>query len=659
MIGFEFEAPSWVKSLDNELSKKLENASKWIRDKTYSLGSDGFNTNIVSVGNALSKLFSYDEAFKVLRTCGDYYEREVSDHELHRALGKVFNGDYRGENKQKWPKRNQRLIASITKNQPISEETFQREFDGCDATTHEILEQLFGLNSLVSMSPDDHWLADTKPLKGWQNQGEFPELIVSSPMSKPMGMNKEGKPSKRCNDNTGKRKFLVIEQDETPLNEQLAIIKHLSEFAPLAMVVYSGSKSYHAWFQCHPEVPEEDIHLFMVYAVSLGADKATYTPCQLVRTPNATRSSNGKKQKVISFRPELADVEPWQIEKLPSQAARGDQRFTHISDIEFSNEANDFIEGLLNKGEVSAIVAPSGVGKSFFALDIGSCVAMGRNWRGREVEQGGVLYVCLEGDGGFKRRIKAFQNEGLLSEDCPFYLDTHSLSLLNEDDHAQFISAVMALVEKHDEIMLIMIDTFARATAGAEENSSQYMTQAMQAAKTIADSIEAHVCLIHHTGKNADRGARGSSSFYASLDTEITLSKHEKDASIIVAQTTKQKDFPFPEEFQFSLKPVDLGSDTRDRPLSSCVVEHRENKERPKAGAKLKFAIDDLLKCLPADSKMDWKLKAEQAVGISSSSMDNYLNKHLKEGVHYEVQQDRSIILTPTITQDLENSGTL
>ncbi len=659
MIGFEFEAPSWVKSLDDELSKKLENAPKWIRDKAYALGDEGFNNNLVSAGSAISKVFSYDEAYEVLRACGDCYEREVSGYEIHRALGKVFNKDYNGGTESKWLKRNQRLIASITTPHIITEENFQKEFGGSEHSERAILEQLFGKKSLVCMSPEDHRMAHTKQLKKWLNREELPELIVPSPMSDYEGINLEGKPSRRCNDNTGKRQFLIVEQDKTPLADQLSIIKHLAEFAPLIMVVHSGGKSYHAWFWCHSDLSEEELRLFMNYAVSLGADPMTFTKCQLVRTPNATRSSNGNKQRVISFRPVLADIEPWQIEKLPSQASRGDQRFTHISDIEFSNEANDFVEGLLNKGEVSAIVAPSGVGKSFFALDLASCVAMGRNWRDREVEQGGVLYVCLEGDGGFKRRIKAFQNEGLLSADCPFYLDTHSLSLLNEDDNAQFISAIMALVEKHDEIMLIVIDTFARATAGAEENSSQYMTQAMQAAKAIADSIEAHICLIHHTGKNADRGARGSSSFYASLDTEITLSKHEKDASIIVAKTTKQKDFPFPEEFQFSLKPVDLGSDTRDRPLSSCVVEHRENIERSKLGRPPKFSLKEILDCLPAESKMDWKSKAKEAVGISSSSMDNYLKEHLIQGVHFEVCRDNSINPIPESPQELETSGTL
>jgi len=50
--------------------------------------------------------------------------------------------------------------------------------------------------------------------------------------------------------------------------------------------------------------PEERLHRFMRYAVSLGADRATWTRSQFVRMPDGTRD-NCKAQTVYFFNPEV------------------------------------------------------------------------------------------------------------------------------------------------------------------------------------------------------------------------------------------------------------------------------------------------------------------------------------------------------------------
>jgi len=85
-----------------------------------------------------------------------------------------------------------------------------------------------------------------------------------------------------------------------------ALHVHLSKFAPLALVVHSGGKSLHGWFHAEGQ-PEEKVRKLMRYAVSIGADPATWTPCQFVRMPDGTRE-NGKRQQVYYFSPEVL---PW------------------------------------------------------------------------------------------------------------------------------------------------------------------------------------------------------------------------------------------------------------------------------------------------------------------------------------------------------------
>jgi hypothetical protein len=117
------------------------------------------------------------------------------------------------------------------------------------------------------------------------------------------GLTQDGKVSEHTLASTGARRFLVIEQDGGTTDEQAAILLHLAQRAPLAMAVHSGSKSIHGWFYCQGQ-PEEFLRRFMRYAVSLGADPATWTRSQFVRMPDGTRD-NDNRQTVFYFNHEV------------------------------------------------------------------------------------------------------------------------------------------------------------------------------------------------------------------------------------------------------------------------------------------------------------------------------------------------------------------
>ena len=120
-------------------------------------------------------------------------------------------------------------------------------------------------------------------------------------MAKEKGLTKGGRLSPRSLDNTGARRFLVVECDEGSEDTQAAILSRLGRFLPLVLVVLSGGKSVHGWFFCEG-VPEGELLKFMRFAVSLGADHATWSPCQFVRMPDGQRD-NGKRQGIVFFNP--------------------------------------------------------------------------------------------------------------------------------------------------------------------------------------------------------------------------------------------------------------------------------------------------------------------------------------------------------------------
>ena len=132
------------------------------------------------------------------------------------------------------------------------------------------------------------------------------EQIVPSPMLAKYGRAKLGHLSQHTLDATGPRRFLVIEGDALddipiPKDTQAAVLLHLAQSAPLALVVDSGGKSLHGWFYVAGK-SDDQLTPFFRKACSLGADTALWGRSQFARMPGGTRD-NGNRQPVLFFDP--------------------------------------------------------------------------------------------------------------------------------------------------------------------------------------------------------------------------------------------------------------------------------------------------------------------------------------------------------------------
>ena len=177
-------------------------------------------------------------------------------------------------------------------------------FDDAEPQTERIVDTLYPGNPWLCVAANDH---DFKTRHREELRGELSAraLIVPSPMTAQTGRTKKGRVSEHTLDATGPRRFLVVECDSGTADDHAALLLHLAERAPLALAVHSGNKSLHGWFYCAGQ--DEDLtRRFMRYAVSLGADPATWTRSQFVRMPDGTRD-NGARQTVYFFNP--ANVE--------------------------------------------------------------------------------------------------------------------------------------------------------------------------------------------------------------------------------------------------------------------------------------------------------------------------------------------------------------
>ncbi|HEY0835621.1 MAG TPA: AAA family ATPase [Azospirillum sp.] len=240
-------------------------------------------------------------------------------------------------------------------------------------------------------------------------------------------------------------------------------------------------------------------------------------------------------------------------------------------------ETKDLVQGLLTSSAMSVVYGDSNAGKTFVVLDLALHVALGCSWRDKRVVRGGVVYVAAEGGAGIKNRVAAFREHHGIAGTVPFTIVPSSINLLDPDADTD---ALIDLIQDESDdlgipVTLIVIDTLSRAMAGGNENASEDMGALVMNADRIRQETGAHLMFIHHTGKDAAKGARGHSLLRAATDTEIEVARAQ-GARTGTITVTKQRDLDIKPPLAFTLQVVELGVNAHAEPVSSCVVEAQE-----------------------------------------------------------------------------------
>lgn len=226
---------------------------------------------------------------------------------------------------------------------------------------------------------------------------------------------------------------------------------------------------------------------------------------------------------------------------------------------------DEVVQGLFVGSEVSVLYGASNSGKTFLACEIARSVAMGLDFMGRRVDQGDVLYLATESPHSIKTRIQAI-NKYHATRTTGIHIAQAQVNLYtNPEWQAEIIEAA-----KSNGCRMIVCDTLARITAGANENSGQDMGPIIEALDAIAKQTGAAVIVVHHSGKDQTKGARGWSGLYGAVDAEIEVKEVEGIRSFSV---TKQRQLGTKEEVQtFSLETVVMGLDKWGQESTTCVV---------------------------------------------------------------------------------------
>lgn len=264
----------------------------------------------------------------------------------------------------------------------------------------------------------------------------------------------------------------------------------------------------------------------------------------------------------------LAEFEPVEILETPKKP----KKLYYLSyddtlDRVLSEKQDPLIDGLIDRFAAVVMYGASNLAKTFLALDLSFHIAAGIPWRGHAVAQGAVVYVAAEGGRGILKRVAALKRKHGLSN-VPLYIIPCPIDLLNSNADLKELLALVAEAQALAKVpvQLVVLDTLSRAMAGGDENSSTDMGELVRKIDTIRVKAKTAALTVHHSGKDAAKGARGHSLLRAATDTEIEVTKG-------LMSVTKQRDIEEMKPVKFKLEDVEIGTDPAGKKIGSAVVK--------------------------------------------------------------------------------------
>lgn len=250
------------------------------------------------------------------------------------------------------------------------------------------------------------------------------------------------------------------------------------------------------------------------------------------------------------------------------------------------------VQDMIELGGSAAFAGFSQSGKSFLMIELAFCVAAGRKFWGRDVMQGLVVYQTGEGDRGFMKRVQGYMLDRGIEDPAsvPMLILPKKINLFVDDQDTDTLIAEAKEWAEHYEqpLRMIVIDTFNKATRGANEISGLDMGKVIDRIERIAEECQCTVMVVDHL--SAQGRFRGHGSKTGDLTNVIMVESGDKTdrngRKIRRMRLDKNKDGENGSSIPFVLRQVVVGFDDLNRPITTCVVDQPDgdDDEQTKTG---------------------------------------------------------------------------
>lgn len=183
-------------------------------------------------------------------------------------------------------------------------------------------------------------------------------------------------------------------------------------------------------------------------------------------------------------------------------------------------------KNLLQQNSVVMFYGPSGIGKTFVALEMMFSIVCMHKGVFKPEANGPVVYVAAEGVYGLGSRVRAWEeSRGVnLSNFGQALFMGEAVQLVNEKERHNFMKCVSEYLGDQRPT-LVILDTLSKCAAGLEENSAKDMGLFAKGLDDISRTFDTTVMAIHHSTKSRPDTERGSGALYGAVDTVLMASQ--------------------------------------------------------------------------------------------------------------------------------------
>jgi len=289
------------------------------------------------------------------------------------------------------------------------------------------------------------------------------------------------------------------------------------------------------------------------------------------------------KPKAVTKDATMADFQDLSNDPEVVEAKKAEDRFKLETTEEFivRRKASWIIKNVIPNANLGVIYGASGSGKSFFAFEMAAAIARGIEWRGNKTTKSKVCWVAAEGQEDMRKRVAGYCLHHKIDpkELTNLYFVANAPNMMELTD----ARALVKQIRLQGEFDLVVMDTLAQVMPGGNENSGEDMGKVLGHCKEITRLTGAMVELIHHSGKDESRGARGWSGLRAACDFEFEVIRADEDR---VATITKMKGGADGGEFGFRLQTIFVGQDEDGDDETTCVVSFTDSSRASVAATK-------------------------------------------------------------------------
>jgi DNA polymerase I-like protein with 3'-5' exonuclease and polymerase domains len=403
------------------------------------------------------------------------------------------------------------------------------------------------------------------------------------------------------------------------------------DWVRMAHAIYGASDGQHrdlwlAWCAQRPQKPNEPERVWD--SIKQTTSGAGYIRQQLERVGAANLYAQAKAEQV-TFDDVDAPTQPQQTQEEIDAEALLYFNASFFAGHGPKQKKRALIKNMVTADGLTFIAGQPSTGKSAISVKMAVAIATGTPFANRKIKQAhAVIYVAAEAPGSIEDRI-GIAEHFLDAGDLPIRVMALVPNLADARRRAPFVKSIQMAAQSLQErfnlpVGAVFIDTMARAFEVNDENAAGEMGGIIRAIDEIHRPLGCAGIVVHHMGKSASSGMRGSSALLGAADDELqvtgdTTSTHNERQ----LRHTKSRSYETGEQIFFDLKVVEIGQDEDGDKITAVRLDFKTESACKKTDAGPGF--DDLLVAIHEEPDGDQKAWA-QSIGVNRRTLSRWLN---------------------------------